>query len=727
MERPPPGQRLDNWRLNWSVRRVLFAAGAVAAIATALALALPVWAAAVLTAVLAVSLLIPRFRWPFWLICAVTAAVFLLSATGYRYVYIRPLSALSGRQDTLTGQVVATPVNGSMYTLRVTQSGCVPAGTRVALYCPSELAPNLYDTVEAQVELLSAEEATFRSGDTATYLFAFLTQEDEEHIRVTDPEGFSWLYCLAPLRERLQTALRAVLPGEEGALLTALCLGIRHDLSAATTAAFRDSGLTHLLVVSGLHLTLVAVSVRRLLRRLGVGYRLSAILTMPVILAFMLLVGFTPSVCRAGVMCLVWLCGYLVSRRPDGLNSLGLSAMLLLLENPYTLLNAGFQLSFMATAGILLIAPRLMRKFPMPERFSTPVAWAAHRIGYYVAGMLAACAGALLFTLPLSCYYFGGFSLLLPVANLLMVASAGWALLWGWLGMLLCLCPPLSLLGQPLLYGAGILSRYLAWAADWLGPDGAFVPVYDTWHYLLLISLCLLLAVGICWRLPWRRVTAACLTLAVLTVAVGYPLTVSVTRLSVIKADDAAALLVRRGAHSALLISHSSGLRDVAYDLQDEGCTRLDAIVVAEGEPMDAAALKELADRTGSPALYTADSREWEAFSGLSLSRLEVGDALPVWEGCRMTRLTEEWWRVDTAGGSVLLGAGETPPPQTAALTVYTALPEALPDTPCVLVCSEYRLAEERPQLTDKTYWLSRDSITYITRPGKEWSVSPWL
>ena len=106
---------------------------------------------------------------------------------------------------------------------------------------------------------------------------------------------------------------------------------------------------------------MVAVTMRRLLRRLG--YRLSAVLTIPFILAFMLLVGFTPSVCRAGVMCLVWLGGYLVSRRQDGLNSLGLAAMLLLAENPYTLQNAGFQLSFMATAGILLIAPRLMGPF----------------------------------------------------------------------------------------------------------------------------------------------------------------------------------------------------------------------------------------------------------------------------------------------------------------------------------------------------------------------------
>lgn len=717
---------LDNWRQNWSVRRVLWLAGVAATVAVAAALSLPPWVSPVLAAVLAASLLVPPLRRQGWVICAVTAAVFLLSATGYRYAYVRPLSALSGRTDTLTGQVIATPVSGSMYTLRVTASGCVPAGTRVALYCPSELAPNLYDTVTAQVELLSADRADFRSGDTDTHLFAFLVCQDEEHIRVADPEGFSLPDCLAPLRQRLQDTLRAILPGEEGAILTALCLGIRRDLPGDITSAFRDSGLTHLLVVSGLHLTLLALTVRRLLRGLGVGFRLSSVLTIPVVLAFMLLVGFTPSVCRAGVMCLVWLCSCLFSRRPDGLNSLGLSAMLLYLANPYTLYNAGFQLSFMATAGILLLAPRLMRGFPRPERFSSPVAWVGHRIAYYVAGMLAACVGALVFTLPISCYYFGGFAGLIPLANLMMVAPAGWALLVGWLGMLLCLCPPLTLLGQPLLYAAGIVARYLAWAAERLGPQWAFVPVSDTWQYLLMIALCLLLALGIRWQLTWRRVLAVCLILTVLTVGVWYPLTARVTRLSVIRAGDATALLVRDATHSALLLSHSSGLGDVAYALQRLGCTRLDTVLVGEGAPMDASHLQNLADSTGSPALYTADTRRWEVFTPLSLTRVAAGETLSLWEGCGVTCLDASWWWVDTVGGTALLGAGASLP-RRADLTVYTAPPVSLPDTLCVLACSEYQLAQQRPEWGDKTYWLSGDSITYITRPGKKWSVSPWL
>ena len=727
MGRPWLDDLLDRWQQAWSVRRVLFTAGMAASVAVLVALKLPLWVALLLAVLLALSLVIPRLRRPFWLVCAVAGAAFLLITASYRYTRIQPLSALTGRTDTLTGQVVAIPTDGSLYTLRVTDSACVPKGTRVALYCPSELAPNLYDTVVAEVELLSAEDATFRYSSTNTYLFAFLVETDEEHIRVTDPEGFSPLHSLAPLRERLQAALRRVLPGEEGALLTALCLGIRSDLSASTTTAFRNSGLTHLLVVSGLHLTLVAATVRRLLRRLGVGFRLSAILTMPAILVFMLLVGFSPSVCRAGVMCLVWLSSYLVSRRPDGLNSLGLSAMILLAANPYTLLNAGFQLSFLATAGILLIARRLLGDSPFLEYTASIWTRIGQRIRLYLVGSLVVCAGALLFTLPASCHYFGGFTLLLPIANLLIVAPAGWALLAGWLGMLLCLCPYLTWLGQPFLYGAGILARYLTWAADLFGPKWAFVPMADLWQMVLLVVLCVLIAFGFYLHVPWRRILAASLTLLVLTVAVCYPLTHSVTRLTVIKADSATALLVRGGGHSALLISHSTGLDSVVYDLQREGCTQLDAVVIAEGEPEDVVLLKDLISCTGNPTVYTGDSRLWERYSDLVLARMLPGDGLAIGKDCHITALDTSWWRVDTTGGSALLGVDtEAAPPQDADLTVYTTLPAVLPESYCVLTCSEKQLATYQPTLTN-TYWLSQDSITYITRPGKEWSVSPWL
>ncbi len=292
MKLPQP----DTWQQNWSVRRVLFVVGVVASLAVAVALTISPWLCLAPVALLPASLLIPRWRRPFWVICVITAVTFLLWTTGYSHSYVRPLSALSGREDILTGQVIAVPTDGSMYTVLVAESTCVPVGTRVALDCPSELAPNLYDRVVARVELLSADQANFHSGDTNTHLFAFLLSEDEDHLRVTNSEGFSFLNCLAPFRERLQSILRGILPGQEGSVLIALCFGIRQDLPGDITAVFRNSGLTHLLVVSGLHLTLVAVSIRRLFRGVGLGFRLSAILTMPMIPVFMLLVGFTPSV-----------------------------------------------------------------------------------------------------------------------------------------------------------------------------------------------------------------------------------------------------------------------------------------------------------------------------------------------------------------------------------------------------------------------------------------------
>ena len=146
-------------------------------------------------------------------------------------------------------------------------------------------------------------------------------------------------------------------------MLSALCLGRDEDVPATVTADFQDSGLGHLLVVSGLHLSLVVLGVRWLLRRLRLGRRMASLMTIPVMVAFMALIGASPSILRAGLMCLCWLSGTLLRRRADGLNSLGLAMTCILLVQPYQLWQAGFQFSFLATAArATAVIPKTLRQ-----------------------------------------------------------------------------------------------------------------------------------------------------------------------------------------------------------------------------------------------------------------------------------------------------------------------------------------------------------------------------
>ena len=235
------------------------------------------------------------------------------------------------------------------------------------LYCPDECAPSLQDTVTARVRLDTLYDSQFYRRSQGIHLCAFPTEYGEDALCITRGSGVpAPSRCLWPLKQRLTGTLRGVLPGEEGALLAALCLGDRSGVTRETLDAFARSGISHILVVSGLHLSLIAGAVLALLR--FCGRRSAALLTVPVVVLFMLFIGGTPSVVRAGVMCLVWLTGRLLRQRADALNSLGLAALCLLLYDPYTLFSAGFQLSFAATVGVVTLTPRLSRAADHPAQ-----------------------------------------------------------------------------------------------------------------------------------------------------------------------------------------------------------------------------------------------------------------------------------------------------------------------------------------------------------------------
>lgn len=168
--------------------------------------------------------------------------------------------------------------------------------------------------------------------------------------------------------------------------MTAMCTGDKTALSPDVTFGFRQAGLSHLLAVSGLHMAILAQAVLGLLRFLRVPRRWAALGAAGVVVPFMLLTGMTPSVVRSGVMCLVLLAGQLLRRRADSRNSLGFALLLLVLPNPYVVLDVGLQLSFAATVGLVALGPWMQDKAFAWLRRGRPEEWkipgwgaAAHR------------------------------------------------------------------------------------------------------------------------------------------------------------------------------------------------------------------------------------------------------------------------------------------------------------------------------------------------------------
>lgn len=189
---------------------------------------------------------------------------------------------------------------------------------------------------------------------------------------------YSPLRLISLLRQKWQDLIedQFSLPGTEalssrGAVLEALLLGERGRMPADLTRSLQDAGIYHLFAISGAHIAIISFLMFSLFRVLRVPNRPSYVFLMVFLVLYALLVEGRPSIVRATVMALAFLIGKLFWKDINLINTLALSALVLLFFNPFHLFTLGFQLTFLATLAILLFFPKIIRYLPkLPLRIS---------------------------------------------------------------------------------------------------------------------------------------------------------------------------------------------------------------------------------------------------------------------------------------------------------------------------------------------------------------------
>ncbi len=223
------------------------------------------------------------------------------------------------------------------------------------------------------------------------------------------PPQASWVKAL---QKNMAGNISHGLPAGSSALLRGIMLGEKTGISREIKEMFSDTGVMHVLTVSGLHVGMVAVIFFFLLTVvLRCKKKQASFLLIFILLIFAQVTGSQASVNRAVVMAIVGLTAVILERDRDMLNSLFLAGLLLLLYDPGNLFNVGFQLSFAATLGIILFTPSLMSML--------------RPLGKVVGGSLAVTLGAQAAVTPLIIYYFHKFSIISPLANLAVVPLVG--------------------------------------------------------------------------------------------------------------------------------------------------------------------------------------------------------------------------------------------------------------------------------------------------------------
>ena len=290
-------------------------------------------------------------------------------------------------------------------------------------------------------------------GDTVTGIFRFrLTTDggadDPTHHRsdgifllaypvgsstIRKAESASLWHYPAIWRNQLLERISELLPGESGAFAAALLLGDRTGITYELNTAFKVSGISHIIAVSGLHVSILFGLIYTLLARRRV---LSCLIGIPVLFLFAAVVGFTPSITRACIMQSLMLIAMVIDREYDGPTALSFAVLVMLIANPLTVLSISFQLSVSCMIGIFLFSEKIRQYLlGIGENFIRKKNKLLNRLWQGIAASVSVSLSATVMTTPLVAYYFGCVSVVGVLTNLLTL----WVISFIFYGLLACL------------------------------------------------------------------------------------------------------------------------------------------------------------------------------------------------------------------------------------------------------------------------------------------------
>lgn len=403
-------------------------------------------------------------------------------------------------------------------------------------------------------------------------------------------------------REELKTILRKALPGDVSGFARGLLLGDKTGIDYEASTAFKVSGVSHIVAVSGLHLSILFGLVYLITGRRRV---LTAAVGIPAVLIFMAIAGFTPSVTRAGIMQILVMLAMLLGREYDPPTSLAFAALTMLVINPLVITSVSFQLSMGCMIGIFLFADKINR-WMMDEKWLGR--WKG-RLTRWISGSVSVTLSAMVFTTPLAAVYFGTVSLIGVITNLLVL----WVVTLVFYGLiLLCAVGCFGIPAARILGGAiAWLIRYVLLCAKALSAV-PLAAVYTKSAYIViwLISAYCLLAVYLCLRKKPALLFAGLLTgglCAALVFSWAEP-QLCHCRMTMLDVGQGQAILLQGEGKTFLVDCGGSSSQEAAditaETLLSQGISRLDGILLTHYDRDHSGALPYLLTRIRADHLF---------------------------------------------------------------------------------------------------------------------------
>jgi competence protein ComEC len=299
-------------------------------------------------------------------------------------------------------------------------------------------------------------------GDNNRMFFydSFLMKENVQYIlknaslkkKENEKEGNIFLHFLFSIKNRWLSSISSLLPEPSSSLAGGIIVGAKQSLGEELLKKFQDTGLIHIVVLSGYNLTLVAIFIHLLFRR--TSKRSAFIGSIVGIIAFASMVGFSATVVRASIMAIISIIALYIGNVHETVRALFIAGFLMLLWNPFLLVfDVGFQLSFVATLGIIF-------GVPIVSHFLSFITDA-----FEIRTLLSATLVTQIFITPLLAYHIGSVSLVSPFVNLFTLPIIPLAMLFGFLSGIVGLFLPLPF-GLFMGYLSHLLLSYIIFVVE---------------------------------------------------------------------------------------------------------------------------------------------------------------------------------------------------------------------------------------------------------------------
>lgn len=375
------------------------------------------------------------------------------------FTKIDKLKQIQGEKITGSFLVTDEPIVQDAFniaTLKEVDCNYIPKNIKLLVFDYDKANLKMGDVVNATLKLsVVGKSSKYRISNYSDGIYATANV-----VKLKKTGNYNIFYKTAGrIRAFVRDKVLSLFKGDVAGLLVALTIGDKTLLSDNFALNIKTTGISHVVVVSGMHLTIIMTAIFMCLDRLFYNKYIRCLISIISVILICAVCGFTMSITRAGVMFIVAGLAPIFSRENDSLSSLLTAVALVLISVPFAIFNLSFQLSVLSTLAIIWVVPFYSKL--INDLFNV-----RFKILKVLIDTFLCSTFAIIFTLPVIIKTFGYISIVAPITNLMISYAVMFALIFNIAALLISVIPIIKLLSKAVFFVAGACSRFMVFAVN---------------------------------------------------------------------------------------------------------------------------------------------------------------------------------------------------------------------------------------------------------------------